>query len=91
MPSASFYVLGTEIVFSLCLFDQNKNADILVVPFRNLKFDLYAGNIINHCSYDYRKRIQEKIVAKEIHNGTIYIKDCIGNTDYKFFAFLKLE
>jgi hypothetical protein len=82
-------VLGTEIAFTLRPLYQHKNTDILLLPFRNLKFDLYGGNIINSCSFDYRKRIEEKIAAEEIKNGSIYIKPCIGNDNYKHFAFLK--
>jgi hypothetical protein len=56
-PSVNLYVLGTEITFTLRPLYQHQKIDVLVIPYRNLKFDLYGGNIINSCTYDYRKRI----------------------------------
>ena len=82
-------VLGTEIAFTLRPLYQNRNTDILVIPFRNMKFDLYGGTITNSCTFDYRKRVQEKIQEGTFKEGNIYIRNCVGNDSYKFFAFLR--
>jgi len=88
-PCANLFVLGTEIAFTLRPLYHNRNTDILVIPFRNLKFDLYGGTIINSCSFDYRKRVEEKIQQDTFKHGNIYITNCLGNENYKFFAFLR--
>lgn len=61
---------------------------MIVIPYKNLKLDIYPGSIINRCKADYRKKIDSKEQNKEI--GSVYIQKCVGIPNFQGFAFMRV-
>ena len=64
--------------------------DILVVPYRQPKLDMYPGNFVLKSTADYKKKITEK-GEKLDKDGSIYIQRCVGIDNFTGFAFMKIK
>lgn len=58
-PETSIFIKGMKVCFSYRKIVQH-SADILIIPFRDLKFNVYPGKIINLFEVDYRKKLEGK-------------------------------
>lgn len=75
-PEMSMYIMEAKLSFSYRQITEHE-CDILIIPYKDLKFEMYPGNIINKCKADYRKKIAEK--GSEIEEvGFIYPQKCVG-------------
>lgn len=61
----------------------------MIIPYRDLKFEMYPGNIINKCKADYRKKIADKGAEVE-EVGYLYPQKCVGIQNFKAIGFLKM-
>ena len=50
------YVNETKLSFSYRQITEHE-CDILIIPYKDLKLEMYPGNIINKCKADYRKKM----------------------------------
>lgn len=84
----SMYVNETKLTFSYRQITEHQ-CDILIIPYKDLKLEMYPGNIVNKCKADYRKKILDK--GAEIEElGHIYAQKCVGIPNFKAFGFLKM-
>jgi len=79
--------MGTRIEIVEKSLDSQKNIDVLVVPFRTYKFELYGGHLIKTTSFNYREKIRNK---SDLPYGQAYLQKCVGNEAIKLLSFIKL-
>ena len=68
---------------------QQFNCKILLVPYRNLKFDYYPGNFVLSSSVGYRDKIMKKEDCEK--GGSVYFQKAIGLEKYEAVVFLKID
>lgn len=61
--------------------------DIIIIPYKDLKFEVYPGNLVNSFKVDYRKKIESK--GSRIQKmGCVYIQKCLGLDNFVAIGFL---
>lgn len=84
----SIYIMKTKITLSYRRIDEHV-ADLLIIPYRDFKFNIYPGNIINRCSFDYKAKIKNK--GDELSKiGITYLQKCYDIDNFKIIGFLKV-
>jgi len=88
-PSCEVMVFGRRLAVTLRKV-QMFNCKILLVPYRNLKFDYYPGNFVLTSSVAYRDRIIKKGEECE-KGGSVYFQRAVGLSSYEAVVFLKID
>ena len=61
---------------------------MLVIPYTNIKLDIFPGSVINKCKANYREKIENKGVAAV--PGSAYNQKCVGIPNFKAFCFVNV-
>ncbi len=87
-PGCEIFVFGRRLAVTLRKVQQF-NCKVLLVPYRNLKFDYYPGNFVLSSSVGYRERIMKKEELEK--GGSVYFQKAIGLEKYEALVFLKID
>lgn len=85
-PEVSIYVRRSKLTLILSRITDHI-CSVLYFPYSKDWMNFYPGNIINQCSFDYRKKLKEK--QKPV--GEAYPQKCVGIDNFRAFAFARLD
>ena len=85
-PEVSIYVKRSKITVILSRIPDHI-CSILYFPYSKFSMNFYPGNIINQCSFDYRKKLTEQ--DKPV--GESYLQRCVGIKNIGSFAFARID
>ena len=65
---------------------------MMIMPFRDLKFDVYPGKLINNFDFDYREKMQKSMNEGNMSSpGKACLWRCIGmEKNFKALGFVNI-